>query len=150
MKETVLECKHLCKTINKKEILKDISFSIEYGDVLGFIGPNGAGKTTTIKLIVGLQKITSGEVKINGYDIKNDFENAIRNVGSIIENPDLYMYLTGYQNLEFMLELYGKVDKKKIDEVIELVGLKNRINDKVSTYSLGMKQRLGIARCNFK
>ena len=98
MKETVLECKHLCKTINKKEILKDISFSIEYGDVLGFIGPNGAGKTTTIKLIVGLQKITSGEVKINGYDIKNDFENAIKDVGSIIENPDLYMYLTGYQN----------------------------------------------------
>ena len=143
--KNILECKNLCKTINKKEILKDITFKMEYGDILGFIGPNGAGKTTTIKLIVGLQKITSGEVKINGYDIKNDFENAIREVGAIIENPDLYMYLTGYQNLEYILELYGKVDKNRIDEVVKLVGLENRINDKVSTYSLGMRQRLGIA-----
>ena len=143
--EKVLECHNLCKTIGKKEILKDITFSVNYGDILGFIGPNGAGKTTTIKLIVGMQKITSGKVRINGYDIKDNFENAIREVGAIIENPDLYMYLTGYQNLEFLFELYGKVDKNRIDEVVKLVGLERRINDKVSTYSLGMRQRLGIA-----
>ena len=107
----------------------------------------GAGKTTTIKLIVGLQRITSGEIRIDGDDIQKSFVKAIRKVGAIIESPDMYMYLTGYQNLEYMLELYGKVDKKKIDEVVKIVGLEKRINDKVSTYSLGMRQRLGIARC---
>ena len=146
MQETILKCEDLHKTMGKKEILKGVSISMQAGDILGFIGPNGAGKTTTIKLILGLQSITSGSVKINGYDIQKDFTKAIEKVGTIVENPDLYMYLTGYDNLKLIANLYDNVDKKRIDEVVELVGLKNRIHDKVSKYSLGMRQRLGIAQ----
>lgn len=116
------------------------------GDILGFIGPNGAGKTTTIKLILGLQNITSGKVYINGYDIEQNFKKAIENVGTIVESPDLYMYMSGYENLKLVSNLYKNVDKKRIDEIIKLVGLENRIKDKVSKYSLGMRQRLGIAQ----
>lgn len=116
------------------------------GDILGFIGPNGAGKTTTIKLILGLQNITSGKVYINGYDIEENFKKAIENVGTIVESPDLYMYMSGYENLKLVSNLYKNVDKKRIDEIVKLVGLENRIKDKVSKYSLGMRQRLGIAQ----
>lgn len=116
------------------------------GDILGFIGPNGAGKTTTIKLILGLQSITSGKVYINGYDIEENFKKAIENVGTIVESPDLYMYMSGYENLKLVANLYKNVDKKRIDEIVKLVGLENRIKDKVSKYSLGMRQRLGIAQ----
>lgn len=146
MGDVVLKCEHLHKSFGKKEILKDVSLELEKGDILGFIGPNGAGKTTTIKLILGLQSITSGTVKINGYDITSNFTNAIRNVGAIVENPDLYMYLTGYENLKLIANLYKGVGKERIDEVVKLVKLENRINDKVSRYSLGMRQRLGIAQ----
>lgn len=142
----VLECKNLNKKIGKKEILKNISLNLEEGDILGFIGPNGAGKTTTIKLILGLQNINSGEVKINGYDITKEFEKAIERVGTIVENPDLYMYMSGEDNLKMLARLYKNIDKKRIEEVIKLVGLENRIKDKVSKYSLGMRQRLGIAQ----
>ena len=142
----VLECKNLNKKIGKKDILKNVSLEVQEGDILGFIGPNGAGKTTTIKLILGLQKITSGEVKINGYDIKKDFEKAIEKVGTIVENPDLYMYMSGLENLKIIARLYKNVDQKRVEEVIKLVGLENRIKDKVSKYSLGMRQRLGIAQ----
>lgn len=116
------------------------------GDILGFIGPNGAGKTTTIKLILGLQNITSGKVYINGYDIEENFKKTIENVGTIVESPDLYMYMSGYENLKLVANLYKNVDKKRIDEIVKLVGLENRIKDKVSKYSLGMRQRLGIAQ----
>ena len=146
MGDVVLKCEHLHKNFGKKEILKDVSLELEKGDILGFIGPNGAGKTTTIKLILGLQSITSGTVKINGYDITSNFTNAIRNVGAIVENPDLYLYLTGYENLKLIANLYKGVGKERIDEVVKLVKLENRINDKVSRYSLGMRQRLGIAQ----
>ena len=146
MGDVVLKCEHLHKNFGKKEILKDVSLELEKGDILGFIGPNGAGKTTTIKLILGLQSITSGTVKINGYDITSNFTNAIRNVGAIVENPDLYMYLTGYENLKLIANLYKGVGKERIDEVVKLVKSENRINDKVSRYSLGMRQRLGIAQ----
>ena len=146
MGDVVLKCEHLHKNFGKKEILKDVSLELEKGDILGFIGPNGAGKTTTVKLILGLQSITSGTVKINGYDITSNFTNAIRNVGAIVENPDLYMYLTGYENLKLIANLYKGVGKERIDEVVKLVKLENRINDKVSRYSLGMRQRLGIAQ----
>lgn len=146
MGDVVLKCEHLHKNFGKKEILKDVSLELEKGDILGFIGPNGAGKTTTIKLILGLQSITSGTVKINGYDITSNFTNAIRNVGAIVENPDLHMYLTGYENLKLIANLYKGVGKERIDEVVKLVKLENRINDKVSRYSLGMRQRLGIAQ----
>ena len=94
MGELVLKCQDLHKKFGKKEILKGVSLELYQGDILGFIGPNGAGKTTTIKLILGLQSITSGVVSINGYDIEKQFTKAIEKVGAIIENPDLYMYLT--------------------------------------------------------
>lgn len=142
----ILECKNLKKNIGKKEILKNVSLEIYEGDILGFIGPNGAGKTTTIKLILGLQKITSGTVKINGFSVQNEFEKAIKRVGTIVENPDLYMYMSGYENLKMISNLYDGITKERIDEVIKLVGLENRIKDKVSKYSLGMRQRLGIAQ----
>ena len=142
----VLECHNLKKTFGKKEILKGISLEANEGDILGFIGPNGAGKTTAIKLILGLQSITEGSVKINGYDIEKDFTKAIKRVGAIVESPDMYMYMSGYENLKMISNLYSGIDKNRIDEVVRLVGLENRIKDKVSKYSLGMRQRLGIAQ----
>lgn len=141
----VLEVKNLNKSYGRKKVLNNVSFKIEAGEILGFIGPNGAGKTTTIKLILGLQLIDSGEVIINGYDIKKDFVKAIEKVGAIVENPDAYMYLTGRKNLELIASLYKDVSKDKVKEIIKLVGLEKRIDDKVSKYSLGMCQRLGIA-----
>lgn len=142
----LLECINLCKSFGKKQILKNVSFSINEGDILAFIGPNGSGKTTTIKLILGLQKIDSGEVLINGLDITKNFEDAIRKVGAIVENPDSYMYLTGWQNLRLIADYYGNISDEDINELVKYVGLESRINDKVNKYSLGMRQRLGIAR----
>ncbi len=146
METKLVECKNLVKKIRNKTILNNVSLEIEEGDIVGFIGPNGAGKTTTIKLITGLQNITSGEVKINGYDIEKNFEKAIEKVGAIVESPDLYMYMSGYENLKVISKLYDNVDKERIDEVVKIVGMENRIKDKVSKYSLGMRQRLGIAQ----
>ena len=146
MGNVVLKCDGLYKNFGRKEILKNVSLSLEEGSILGFIGPNGAGKTTTIKLILGLQSITEGNVTINGYDIKKDFTKAIERVGTIVENPDLYMYLSGYENLKVISRMYKGIEKERIEEVIDLVGLRNRIKDKVSKYSLGMRQRLGIAQ----
>ena len=143
---STLEIKDLHVEIEGKEILKGVSLQLLEGDILGFIGPNGAGKTTTIKLILGLQSITSGKVYINGYDIEENFKKAIENVGTIVESPDLYMYMSGYENLKLVANLYKNVDNKRIDEIVKLVGLENRIKDKVSKYSLGMRQRLGIAQ----
>src|SRR5574344_824906 len=142
--KNILSVNNICKSIGKKQILKNVSFNIEEGEILGFIGPNGAGKTTTIKLILGLQSIDSGTVKINGYAIQHDFEKAIARVGGIVESPDLYMYLTGRQNLMLIKRMYKDIKDEDMDNIIELIGLKNRIDDKVSKYSLGMRQRLGI------
>lgn len=144
-KQKVLEVKNVSKKIGKKQILKDISLYVNEGDIFGFIGPNGAGKTTLIKLVLGLQSITSGEVLINGHNVSKKFTKAIKDVGAIVENPDLYMYLSGYDNLKLNARLYKGVTKERIEEVIKIVGLENRIKDKVSKYSLGMRQRLGIA-----
>ena len=146
MSKEILKCVELHKSIRKKEIIKGISFDIKEGEILGFIGPNGAGKTTTIKLILGLQNFSNGKIEINGYDIKKNFEKAIEKVGTIVENPDLYMFMSGYDNLKLAANLYKGINKARIDEVIKIVGLENRIKDKVSKYSLGMRQRLGIAQ----
>ena len=144
-KEKVLECINLKKQIKDKTIVENISFSIETGDVVGLIGPNGAGKTTTIKLILGLIKPTEGKVIINGYDLEKNFKKAINKVGAIVETPTSYMYLSGYDDLKIAGNNYKNIGKNRIDEVAKIVGLENRIKDRVSTYSLGMRQRLGIA-----
>lgn len=145
MPNIILECKNLYKEINDKEILTNINLKLEEKNILGLIGPNGSGKTTTIKTILSLQKITKGEIFIDNHNIKTDYKNAISQVGAIIENPDLYTYLTGLENLLIPATIYN-ISKERIKEVINLVGLSQRINDKVSKYSLGMKQRLGIAQ----
>lgn len=141
----VLKCENLCKKIGKKYILKNISFEIEDGDILGLIGPNGSGKTTLIKLILALQHKNSGNIYINNYDIDNNYIEAIKSVGAIVENPEFYNYMSGRKNLELKARLYN-ISNDKIKDVIKLVGLENRIDEKVSHYSLGMKQRLGIAQ----
>lgn len=145
MNKLILKCSNLYKSFGKKEIIKNLSLELYEGDILGFIGPNGSGKTTTIKMILGLQSLDKGSVLINDYDIKKDFVLAISKVGAIVENPDMYMYLSGEKNLELIANMYKGVSKKRIAEVVKLVKLENRIKDKVSKYSLGMRQRLGIA-----
>jgi len=142
----ILQFKHITKKIKQKTIIDDISFDVYAGEVFGFLGPNGAGKTTTIRMLFGLSSITEGEIVINGYSIKRDFENAIVHVGGIIENPEMYKYLTGYQNLTHYARMYKTIANERIDEVIDLVKLNRRAHDKVKTYSLGMRQRLGLAQ----
>ncbi|WP_044894689.1 ABC transporter ATP-binding protein [Bacillus alveayuensis] len=144
--EPVLQINNLRKVIGKKTIIHDLSLDVFAGEVFGFLGPNGAGKTTTIRMIVGLMGITSGEVLINGISIKKDFAKAIQHVGAIVENPEMYKFLTGYQNLLHYARMGKGVTKERIDEVVQLVGLEKRIHDKVKTYSLGMRQRLGLAQ----
>ena len=142
----VLELLDLGKSIKGKQIVKNLRLSLQPSEVFGFLGPNGAGKTTTIRMIVGLIKPTEGQVKICGYSVTNDFISAMSNVGCIIESPDLYKFMTGIENLLQFAAMDGDVTKSRIEEVIGLVGLRHRIHDKVSTYSLGMRQRLGIAQ----
>ena len=143
---TILKCENLNKSFGKKQILKNVSFELDEGDILSFIGPNGSGKTTTIKLILGLQGIDKGSVNINGFDIKKDFVKAIEKVGAIVENPDTYMYLSGWDNLKLTANMYKNISDEAIKDIVKLVDLETRIHDKVSKYSLGMRQRLGIAR----
>ncbi len=142
----LLKIENVTKKIKNKTIVDDISLSVNSGEIVGFLGPNGAGKTTTIKMIMGLFSITSGNISVCGHDVKTDFENAMKNVGAIVENPDLYKRLSGRQNLEYFAEFYGKDAVNNIDDVIELVKMKERIDDKVKNYSLGMRQRVGLAQ----
>ncbi|OAA90928.1 ABC transporter ATP-binding protein [Clostridium ljungdahlii] len=146
MKDEVLLLDNVTKTIKGRQIIKGISFSMKQGEVMGFLGPNGAGKSTTLRMIVGLSKPTSGKVDICGYSITKNYVKAMSNVGCIIEGPDLYNYMSGIDNLKMLASMSRAVTEKDIINVVDLVGLKNRIRDKVSTYSLGMKQRLGIAQ----
>lgn len=144
MKQLIV--KGLTKNIRDKKILDDISFDIEQGEIVGFIGKNGAGKTTIIKCISGLYSFDNGDININDYDVKTNFENALSKVGFIIENPEMYNNLSGWKNLKIWSLLYGKVDFDYLQELIKDVKLEKRIRDKVSTYSLGMKQRLGLVQ----
>lgn len=144
--KNIVQIKNVTKKIGRKVIIDNLTFDVHSGEVFGFLGPNGAGKTTTIKMLMGLMSITKGEMYIDGFNIEKDFEKAIVKVGGIIENPDLYKYLTGYQNLVHFWRMYPDIKKGRIDEVIKIVGLEKRINDKIKTYSLGMRQRLGVAQ----
>ncbi|MEH7074160.1 ABC transporter ATP-binding protein [Neobacillus drentensis] len=145
--EKIVELKNVTKVIKGRTIIDNISFQVNKGEVFGFLGPNGAGKTTTIRMIVGLITITSGDIEVSGFSIKNNFEDAVRHIGAIVENPEMYKFLTGYQNLIHYARMAKGITKEKIDETVELVGLSERIHDKVKTYSLGMRQRLGLAQC---
>ncbi|ADK14897.1 ABC transporter ATP-binding protein [Clostridium ljungdahlii] len=146
MRDEVLLLDNVTKTIKGRQIIKGISFSMKQGEVMGFLGPNGAGKSTTLRMIVGLSKPTSGKIDICRYSITKNYVKAMSNVGCIIEGPDLYNYISGIDNLKMLASMSRDVTEKDIINVVDLVGLKNRIKDKVSTYSLGMKQRLGIAQ----
>lgn len=146
MEAPVLEIRHLTKTFGDRIAVNNISFSVKKGEIFGFLGPNGAGKTTTMKVICGLSKATQGEVFICGISVRKNFEKAIAHVGAIIENPLMYGYLSGYDNLKYYASLYKGINKNKIIECAKIVGLENRLKDKVSTYSLGMRQRLGICQ----
>ena len=142
----VLELNSVSKIMGNKKIVDNISFHINEGEIFGFLGPNGAGKTTTIKMITGLLKIDEGDIFINGKNVKKNFEEALSKVGGIIENPEMYGYLTGRENLELYGRMHGQVSKERLEETISLVKLENRIDDKVKKYSLGMRQRLGLAQ----
>ena len=146
----VLEVTNLSKSFGKRKILDNINLTIYEGDIIGLIGPNGAGKTTLIKTILRLYYYDKGSVKICGYDTKKQLEQALSKVGSIIEKPDMYDQLTGRKNLKITELLNNIHDQKYVEEMIEFVGLKTRINDKVKKYSLGMKQRLAIANALIK
>lgn len=142
--EVVLKVSNLKKRFGKTEIIKDISFQIREGEIFGFLGPNGSGKTTTIKMLVDLIGMDSGSISIMGKDIKEDREAALSYIGAVVESPELYSYLSGYENL-MQIARIRNISKNRIDEIVELVGLTGRIKDKMKKYSLGMKQRLGLA-----
>lgn len=144
--DSVLSVQHLKKRIGRKWIIKDVTFDVKPGEIFGFLGPNGAGKTTTIRMLVDLIKPTEGKIKVCGYDVNRDPERALKYVGSIVENPEVYTYLTGWENLEHFARMQPGVDNARIQEVVDIVRLDQRIHDKVRTYSLGMRQRLGIAQ----
>jgi ABC-2 type transport system ATP-binding protein len=146
MSDITLSVKGLRKTIGKKEIIKGLDFDLKRGEVFGFLGPNGAGKTTTIRMLVGLIKPSSGSIEIGGYNVRKNFTKAMSQMGCIVENPELYSYLTGWENLEHFARMLPEVDRAYMEYVVDLVRLNERIHDQVKTYSLGMRQRLGIAQ----
>jgi len=145
-KKPVVELKNLSKTIGKKKIIDNLNLSLYPGQITGFLGPNGAGKTTTIRMMVGLMEPTSGDVIIEGISLADDFEGGLSKVGVIVENPEMYKFISGYKNLLHFARMHEGVTKERINEVINQVGMQNRIHEKVSTYSLGMRQRLGLAQ----
>src|SRR5690625_230371 len=146
MVQTAIELVNVDKSFGRKEVINDLSFSINEGEVFGLIGPNGAGKTTAIRMMVGLMRVSSGDIRIFGKSIQTNFKEAIHKVGAIVENPEIYPFLTGWQNLKHYARMIPGIRDERIDEVIQLVGLQKPIHQKVSRYSLGMRQRLGIAQ----
>jgi ABC-2 type transport system ATP-binding protein len=135
----------LTKVIGKRTIVESVSFQVLPGEVFGFLGPNGAGKTTTIRMLVGLIKPTEGSVEVCGFNVRTDFEKAMRNVGCIVETPDLYRFMTGRENLEHFARMLG-IERSAVERVATTVGMAHRLDQRVGTYSLGMRQRLGIAQ----
>lgn len=144
MAEAILEIKNVSKYFGKAKVVDNVSFDVKPGEICGFLGPNGAGKTTTIKMILGLLSIDEGNITINGYDVKKDFEKAMNYIGGIVENPDMYGYMSAVENLKLHAKIRN-VNYSEVYKTLELVGLQKSMNQKVSKYSLGMKQRAGLA-----
>ncbi|MFC0903114.1 ABC transporter ATP-binding protein [Clostridium sp. MT-14] len=146
MIQKVLELKGVFKKRGKVQVLKDIAFSINAGEICGLVGKNGAGKTTLIKIITSMLFPDEGEILIEGKDLKTEREKALKNIGAIVEKPEFYGYMTGRQNLNYIAGMMESVTKDKIEDVIKYSKLGSKIDKKVKTYSLGMKQRLGLAQ----
>ena len=142
----VLKLNNVTKVYNGKKVVDNLSLLLFEGEIFGFIGPNGAGKSTTLKMICGLTSISSGSIFINGYSIDKNFQKAIANIGAVVEYPQFYPYLSGKANLKLLAKFYGKSALLRIPNIIKILKMEDFINKKVSTYSLGMKQRLGIAQ----
>jgi len=137
---------HLTKKFRTHLAVEDLSFTVNEGDVYGFLGQNGAGKSTTIRMLLTLVTPTDGHIKIFGLDLRKERKKILSQVGAVIEKPDLYKYLSAYENLSLFARISGsKISKKELYAQLEMVGLGERVNDKVKTFSQGMKQRLGIA-----
>lgn len=146
MSKVVLDVSNVTKVFGNRVAVNNVSFSIREGEIFCFLGPNGAGKTTTMKMICGLTSITKGSIRICNYDMPRDQEKALENVGALIENPLMYPNMSGLDNLKYYASLHKNIDKGDIVKFAKIVGLEHRLKDKVKTYSLGMKQRLGIAQ----
>ncbi len=142
----VLDVSNVTKSFGNRVAVNNVSFTIREGEIFGFLGPNGAGKTTTMKMICGLTSITKGQIRVCNYDIPKDQEKALSYIGALIENPLMYPNMTGWDNLKYYASLYNNVSIKDIKKYAKIVGLEARLKDKLKTYSLGMKQRLGIAQ----
>ncbi|MBP1992395.1 ABC transporter ATP-binding protein [Paenibacillus eucommiae] len=143
--EKIVEIDGLTKVFRNKRGIHNVSMTVERGDVYGFFGPNGAGKTTVMKIMTGLSRAEKGKAKLFGFDVSTQYEQAMAKVGVLIETAEAYTYMSGRKNLELAARFYPDLEKQRLDEVLELVGLEKYQHEKVSQYSLGMKQRLGIA-----
>ena len=142
----LIEVKNVSKKIKNRKILDNISFNIAPGRIMGFLGPNGAGKTTMLKILTGLMFPTSGDIKICGHNIQKDFEKAAFNLGTIIENPEFYNYMSGFNNLQIFADMSRQsISKDDLMQTLTRTGLKGAEHQKVKSYSLGMRQRLGVA-----
>ena len=144
--DAILSIKNLKKSFGHRKVIDDISFDVYEGEVFGFLGPNGAGKTTTIKMVMGFLTPDGGTIRIGGHDSRKEYEKAMALLGGIVENPEMYKDLSGQVNLEMYARLHDGVTSERIREVVALVGMANRIREKVKKYSLGMKQRVGLAQ----
>ena len=140
-----LKTNALSKAYGSRLAVDRLDLEVDGGELFGFLGPNGAGKTTTIRMSLGLIAPTSGSVEILGKEVRHHRTEILPRVGALVESPALYGYLSGRDNLRAVGDLLGGVSKKRIDEVLEIVSLSGRDRDKVRTYSMGMKQRLGLA-----
>lgn len=144
---TVLKITDLHKNFKNFKAVDGLNLEVKKGEIFGFLGPNGAGKSTTIRIILSLLKSDSGKIFFFGEELTPNSRALFSRVGALVEKPDFYLYLSAYKNLEYFSELYGrKFSKTKLLETLEIVGLKGREFDKVKAYSLGMKQRLGLAQ----
>ena len=145
MSDIMLEIQKLNKSYRKRKIINNLNMTVYKGDIYGFLGANGEGKTTTIRMITSLIKADSGDIIINGKSVINGKNEAIKKIGAMVEAPKFYENMSGYENLELMAKITPGVSDLDIQNVLGLVGLKDRGRDKFKEYSMGMKQRLGIA-----